>query len=124
MRIAVNRNKNDNVSFPTLEFVNTVNHSRNWKGFPSGEISCLRGQLHYWLSSGSERLVQEDSPASGEGTKRGFTRLLPHNLSEFESYHLVYIDESGCDKRIGYRRTGWAPLGVTLVQVAKFHRGQ
>lgn len=47
-----------------------------------------------------------------------------HNLSEFESYHLVYIDESGCDKRVGYRRTSWAPLGVTPVQVAKFHRGQ
>lgn len=47
-----------------------------------------------------------------------------HNLSEFESYHLVYVDESGCDKRIGYRRTGWAPLGVAPVQVAKFHRGQ
>ncbi|OQD87951.1 hypothetical protein PENSOL_c075G07844 [Penicillium solitum] len=47
-----------------------------------------------------------------------------HNLSEFESYYLVYIDESGCDKRIGYRRTGWAPPGVTPVQVAKFHRGQ
>lgn len=47
-----------------------------------------------------------------------------HNLSEFESYHLVYIDESGCDKQIRYRRTGWAPLEVTPVQVAKFHRGQ
>lgn len=47
-----------------------------------------------------------------------------HNLSEFKLYHLVYVDESGCDKRIGYRRTGWAPLGVTPVQVAKFHRGQ
>lgn len=46
------------------------------------------------------------------------------NLSEFESYHLVYIDVSGCDKRIGYRRTGWVPLGVTPVQVAKFHPGQ
>src|SRR5579871_5425063 len=24
-----------------------------------------------------------------------------HNLSEFRSYHLIYVDESGCDKRIG-----------------------
>lgn len=47
-----------------------------------------------------------------------------HKLSEFRSYHLVFVDESGCDKRIGFRRTGWAPVGVTPVQVSKFHRGQ
>jgi hypothetical protein len=29
-----------------------------------------------------------------------------YNLSKFRSYHLVYVDESGCDKRIGFRRTG------------------
>lgn len=27
-------------------------------------------------------------------------------ISEFCSYHLVYVDKSGCDKRIGFRRTG------------------
>ena len=47
-----------------------------------------------------------------------------HNLSAFKSYHLVYVDESGCDKRIGFRRRGWSPLGVTPVQVAQFHRDQ
>jgi hypothetical protein len=47
-----------------------------------------------------------------------------HELSKFRSYHLVFVDESGCDKRIGFRRTGWAPLGVTPVQISKFHRGQ
>ncbi|KAJ5261106.1 hypothetical protein N7478_011701 [Penicillium angulare] len=36
-----------------------------------------------------------------------------HNLSDFQSYQLVYVDESGCDKRIGFRRTGWSPLGVS-----------
>jgi hypothetical protein len=36
----------------------------------------------------------------------------------------VFVDESGCDKRIGYRRNGWSPLGVTPIQVSKFHRGQ
>ena len=46
------------------------------------------------------------------------------NLSAFRSYHLVYIDESGCDKWIGFRRTGWSPLGVAPVQIAKFHRGR
>ena len=47
-----------------------------------------------------------------------------HLISEFSSYHLVYVDESGCDKRIGIRRTGWSPLGTTPVQVSKFHRDQ
>lgn len=44
-----------------------------------------------------------------------------HNLSDFQSYHLVYIDESGCDKRIGLRQTGWSPLGTAPLQVANFH---
>ncbi|OQD68577.1 hypothetical protein PENANT_c109G00802 [Penicillium antarcticum] len=43
---------------------------------------------------------------------------------EFRSYHLVYVDESGCDKRIGFRRTGWSPLGTAPLQVANFHRDQ
>jgi hypothetical protein len=47
-----------------------------------------------------------------------------HNLSEFRSYHLVYIDESGCDNRIGFRRTGWSPLGVTPIQIARLRRDQ
>jgi len=47
-----------------------------------------------------------------------------HNLSEFRSYHLVYIDESGYDNRIGFRRTGWSPLGVTPVQISQLHRDQ
>lgn len=47
-----------------------------------------------------------------------------HNLSDFQSYHLVYVDESGCDKRIGFRRTGWCPLGTAPLQVANFHRDQ
>ena len=45
-----------------------------------------------------------------------------HNLSAFQPYHLVFINKSGCDKRIGFRRTGWSPLGVTPIQVAKFRR--
>ena len=47
-----------------------------------------------------------------------------HYISDFQSYHLVFVDESGCDKRIGFRRTGWSPLGTAPVQVSKFHRDQ
>jgi transposase len=45
-----------------------------------------------------------------------------HNLSSFQSFQLVYVDESGCDQRIGIRRTGWSPVGTTPIQIAKFQR--
>jgi hypothetical protein len=44
-----------------------------------------------------------------------------HNLLDFQSYHLFNVDESGCDERIGFRRTGWSPLGVAPVQVLQLH---
>jgi transposase len=50
--------------------------------------------------------------------------LYLYKMREFQSYHLVFIDESGCDKRIGLRRSGWAPLGITPVQVTGLHREQ
>jgi len=50
--------------------------------------------------------------------------LYLYNLSAFRSYHLVYVDESGCDKRIRFRRTGWSPLGMTTVQIARYHSEQ
>jgi hypothetical protein len=45
-----------------------------------------------------------------------------HSLSDFRSYHLVYVGESGCDKHIGFRRTGWPPVGVAPVPVTRFYR--
>lgn len=45
-------------------------------------------------------------------------------ISDLSSYHLVYVDESGCDKWIGFRRTGWSPCSITPSQVTKFHRHQ
>jgi len=45
-------------------------------------------------------------------------------LSDFRSYHLVYVDESGCDKRIGFRRTGWSPIGVAPVRLHRDRRYQ
>lgn len=47
-----------------------------------------------------------------------------YKLSEFRSYQLVYVDESGCDGRVGLRRTGWSPQGLTLIQVTRLHRGR
>jgi hypothetical protein len=48
--------------------------------------------------------------------------LYVHNTSNFLSFQYVFVDESGCDRRDGYRRTGWSPLGVTPVQVTRFSR--
>jgi hypothetical protein len=47
-----------------------------------------------------------------------------YKLSFYRSYQLVYINESGCDRRVGRRRFGWAPKGVTPVQIDHFHRNQ
>ena len=44
--------------------------------------------------------------------------------SEFHSFQLVYIDESGCDRRVGNRRTGWSAVGTTPVEITPFQRGQ
>jgi hypothetical protein len=38
-----------------------------------------------------------------------------YNFCAYQSYYLVYVDKLGCDKRISFRRTGWAPLGVAPV---------
>jgi transposase len=47
-----------------------------------------------------------------------------HKMSQYKSYHLVFVDESGCDGRAGYRRWGWSPKGSSPVQVTKFGRGK
>ncbi|KAJ5346184.1 hypothetical protein N7452_004188 [Penicillium brevicompactum] len=54
----------------------------------------------------------------------GLREIYLHNLSDFESYQLVYVDEFRYDKRIGFRRTGWSPLGVAPRQVSQFHRDE
>jgi transposase len=59
-----------------------------------------------------------------KGRNADLRDLYWHNTSHICSWQFVFVDESGCDKRIGYRRTGWAPLGVTPVQVARFQREQ
>lgn len=62
------------------------------------------------------------------GWSRKTTRRNPKarnaDLRDYYSYQVcgmdpkqvVFIDESGCDKRAGIRHKGWAPLGVTPVK--------
>ena len=44
-------------------------------------------------------------------------------MADFEAPQLVFIDESGCDNRVGYRKTGWSPRGITPQKVTEFPRG-
>lgn len=62
--------------------------------------------------------------AIAKGRSEDLRDFYLHSISHFHSYQVVYVDESGCDKRIGFRRTAWSPLGVTPLQVTQFHRGQ
>jgi hypothetical protein len=59
----------------------------------------------------------------------GWTKKTIHCVSKRRNtdlclYHYVFVDESGCDKQIGFRQTRWSPLGVTPVQVAQFQHEQ
>jgi hypothetical protein len=47
-----------------------------------------------------------------------------HRISKYESPQLIFVDESGCDGRAGYRRLGWSPKGSSPVQVTKFSHGK
>ena len=66
-----------------------------------------------WSKKAAHQVAKEQNPDLQD--------IYLHNLSAFRSYHLVYVDESGCDKLIGFRWTGRSPLGVVPVQIAKFH---
>jgi DDE superfamily endonuclease len=57
-----------------------------------------------------------------KGRNADLRDLYLYNTSDFRSYHYVFVDESGCDKRIGFRWTGWSPLGVTPIEGARFQR--
>lgn len=73
-------------------------------------------QSHGWTKKVARRIAQERNADLRD--------YYLYQLSDFCSYHLVYIDESGCDKRAGFRRTGWSPRGVAPIQVSRFQRGQ
>ena len=69
-----------------------------------------------WSRKTNRRVAKQRNPDLRE--------LYLYKLSDCRSYQLVFIDESGCDKRSGHRRQGWAPSGATPVQVDEFNREQ
>lgn len=48
--------------------------------------------------------------------------LYLRRVSFFKSEQLIFVDESGCDKKAGQRRMGWSPLGSTPVKVDELNR--
>lgn len=46
-----------------------------------------------------------------------------HEISGLHSWQLVYVDESGSDKRCGIRKTAWSPKGTRARQVTDLRRG-
>ena len=65
--------------------------------------SSISGALRSinWLKKTARRVAKERNT--------NLRDLYLHILSPFCSYHLVYVDESGCHKPIGFRKIGWSP---------------
>lgn len=78
-------------------------------------VVFLLDEFNVLVSTFSIRSLKatEWSKKAARQVARGFYL---YNLTEFHSYHLVFVDES--NKRIRFRRTGWSPYGVAPVQVA------
>jgi transposase len=72
-------------------------------------LSTISRTLHNigWSKKVIRRVAKEQNPDLRD--------LYLYNLSAFHSNQIVYIDESGCDKREGFRRTGWSPVGTVPV---------
>jgi transposase len=90
-----------------------------WDEFQTQVTTCaIRRALQYagWSKKKARQKARERNPDLRDEYF--------HLISDFSSNQLIFVDESGCDKRIGSRRTGWSPLGITPVQVTKFHRDQ
>ena len=47
-----------------------------------------------------------------------------HRISQYESHQLIFVDQSGCDRRAGHRRWRWSQKGSSPVKVTKFDRGK
>lgn len=91
---------------------------------PVGRVRRSRLNTQHQQNLEGGRLVEESCSADCEGRKADLRDFCIYKLTQFQSYHLVFIDKSSCDKRIGFRRTGWSPLSVAPVQVPKFHCDQ
>ncbi|CAF3619997.1 unnamed protein product [Fusarium graminearum] len=78
-------------------------------------ISCSLKDAR-WTRKNCHPVAQQRNPEPRD--------LYLYKLSKYKSYQMIFIDESGADRRVGYRKKGWAPSGVTPIQVGRFNREQ
>lgn len=91
-------------------------------GPPAGRIRSPPDGTHHQQNPKVDQMVEETMSSGSGRSKRRPPGHYPYNLPSYSSYQLVYADESGCGKRIGFRRTEWSPLRTTLVKVAQYQR--
>ena len=68
----------------------------------------LKGEFEPQAGSPFDRVIEKDGETESQGTKHQSARILFALSSDFQPHHLVYVDKSRCDTRIGFRRTGWS----------------
>jgi hypothetical protein len=56
--------------------------------------------------------------------KGRFAKIISTQFIRVPIISPIYIDEYGCDKKVGFSRTGRSPLGVAPLQISQFHRDQ
>ncbi|KAF4460559.1 transposase [Fusarium albosuccineum] len=69
-----------------------------------------------WTRKGTHRVAQQRNTE--------LRNLYLYKISKHKSYQMIFIDESGADRRTGHRDKRWAPSGVTPIQVGRLNREQ
>lgn len=83
---------------------------------PSTITRLLKEKDTDWSRKISGRVAEQQDPDLRD--------LYLYKIPDCHSYQMVFIDESGCDKRTGHRRYGWAKRGVRPRRTAKYNREQ
>ncbi|KAI9148659.1 hypothetical protein HJFPF1_08368 [Paramyrothecium foliicola] len=69
-----------------------------------------------WSTKNARRIAQQR-----DDTLRAYYSW---KVSHYRADQLIFVDESGCDKKAGQRKRGWAPIGMTPVMVDALNRDQ
>ena len=83
-------------------------------------ISASERSIRRSLAGWSKKVIRRRAEAQSPELRDYYM----HKLSAFQSYQLVYIDESGSNQGVGQRKKGWSPRGITPKQVGPLQRGK
>jgi transposase len=73
------------------------------------------------LAGWTDKKHREIAEQRNEDLRDGYRYALAS--SSVHSWQVIYIDESGCDERMRFRRKGWGPRGKTPIRRARLQRG-